>query len=377
VSDVDDLLCAALRGDSRASSAKYDEPFWSLLIRRADYHGVTALLNERLLEYPAWPTGVKDTVRQKAVLQAFWELEHRQVITAAVDALSRNGIEPLLFKGTALAYSLYANSVWRTRSDTDLIVEASDAGIAGKILQSQGFGRTHGVTGDLISYQENYRLVMQTGLNHSVDLHWRMSNSEFLSYIFSYSELRAAAHPLPRLCGGALAVAPEHALLLACMHRSVHRTIPYYVRGSAGYGGNRLIWLYDIHLLAQSFTPENWNNLFRAAAEKGLCSTTLDGLERAKECFGADFPPDVRHALSKTGEPVMRYLDSGALRRAWIDFSSIRGVADKVRFARETVFPSASYMRAKYAPTSASLPWLYARRAAVGLMKTLQKLPAP
>ena len=376
VSDVDDLLCTALRGDSRAGSAKFDEPFWTLLIRRADYHGVTALLNERLLEYSAWPAALKNTIRRKAVIQAFWELEHRQIITATVDALSRKGIEPLVFKGTALAYGLYGNPVWRARGDTDLIVEISDARNVGKMLQSQGFTRTHGVTGDLISYQENYRLVMPSGRHHSVDLHWRINNSEFLSSIFSYSELRAAANPLRQLCSGALAIAPEHALLLACLHRLRHRTSPYYVGGSAGYGGNRLIWHYDIHLLAQSFTPEHWDKLFGTAAEKGLCSTTLDGVERAQERFRTHFPDDVRHALSKKGEPVMSYFDSGALRRAWIDFTSIRGVADRVQFAREAVFPSAAYMRAKYAPTSASLPWLYARRAAVGLMKLLHKSPS-
>jgi hypothetical protein len=376
VSDLDDWLCSALRGDSRASSAKFDEPFATLLLRRADYHGVTALLNERLPEYPAWPAAVKDAVRRKAAIQAFWELEHRQILTAVVDALSRKGIEPLLFKGTALAYGVYVNPVWRTRGDTDLIVEVSDARIAGKILQSQGFVGTHSLTGDLISYQKNYRQVLPSGRHHSVDLHWRINNMEFLSSIFSYSELRAAANPLPRLCGGALAIGHEHALLLACLHRLIHKAIPYYVGGAAGYGGNRLIWLYDFHLLAQSFTPKQWDKLFRTAAEKGLCATTLDGLERAQQRFRTQYPDDVRHALSKKGEPVMSYFDAGALRRAWIDFTSIRRVADKLQFAREAVFPSAAYMRAKYAPTSASLPWLYTRRAAVGFMKLVRKTPS-
>jgi len=323
-----------------------------------------------------WPAAVRETVRRKAAIQAFWELEHRQILTAAVDAVLRKGIEPLLFKGTALAYGLYGNPVWRTRGDTDLIVELSDARIVGEILQAQGFVRTQSLTGDLISYQVNYRLVMPSGRHHSVDLHWRINNSEFLSSIFSYSELRAAANPLPKLCDGALAIGSEHALLLACLHRLVHRAIPYYVDGSAFYGANRCIWLYDIHLLAQSFTPAHWDKLFRTAAEKGLCSTTLDGVERAEECFRTHFPHDVRHALSKKGEPVMSYLDSGALRRFWLDFSAIGGVADKVQFARELFFPSAAYMRAKYAPTRASLPWLYARRAAVGFMKFLHKPPS-
>jgi len=46
---------------------------------------------------------------------------------------------------------------------------------------------------------------------------------------------------------------------------------------------NHLIWLYDIHLLAKSLSPEQWQRLPAHAHEKQHASLCLDGLER---CVG-------------------------------------------------------------------------------------------
>jgi hypothetical protein len=140
----------------------------------------------------------------------------------------------------------------------------------------------------------------------------------------------------------------------------------------AYYGGNRLIWLYDIHLLARSFTPIHWQELASAATEKGLCATTLDGIERATACFFTTCPDYVRLALSKAGEPAAIYLGASALRQLWFDFLAIDAPIDRLRFARQLVFPPAAYMREKYVEASPSwLPLLYARRAAAGFIKRL------
>ena len=80
-------------------------------------------------------------------------------------------------------------------------------------------------------------------------------------------------------------------------------------------------------------------------------------------------------ALAKTGEPAAVYLKAGRLRQSWIDFSSIPSAADRLRFARELVFPPPAYMRAKYAQSpDAWLLWLYVRRAAGGLIKRLKRV---
>ena len=373
LAELDDLMCAALRGEGAVWPAALGDGLGELVIERAEYQGVTALLYEHLPRLSTWPQPVRDTIRRRAVAETCWELFHQNALKEAVTALRTNSIEPVFFKGTALAYGIYGNPVWRPRGDTDIIVPHRERSHAAEVLISMGFQRNMGVSGEFVSYQDSYTKKIEDTGRHTIDLHCRINNSELLAGLLSYEELRAEARPLPQLCEGTLAVGPVHALLLACLHPATHRHNPYIVNGVTYYGGDRLIWHYDVHLLAQSFTRNQWQDFVDRAAAKGLCAISLEGLERATACYNTQCPDFVRQALAKTGEPVATYLKAGRLRQSWIDFSAIPSFTNRVRFVRELVFPSKAYMRAKYRQSSDTwLPWLYARRAAGGLIKRVR-----
>ena len=363
-SDVDDLLCAIVRGESPGWPAEGSDDLEALLLRHAEYHGIVALLDERLAHLSAWPTSFLDAVHRSAIAQALWEMRNKKVIGEVLTALEKRGIEPVLFKGTALAYSLYANSTWRPRADTDMIIASSDAGPTIETLTSLGFARHASIDGELVSYQDSFVKATGIGGSHVIDIHRRITNSELLSRLLTYAELRGEARALPALCCAALAAGPVHALLLACLHRATHRHNPYYTDGVAYYGGDRLIWYYDIHLLAQSFTVPDWQAFIREATEKGLCATSVEGLTGATVRFGTRCPDFASDALARTGEPVTTYLGASRLRQSWIDFWAIPSVAKRLQFAHELMFPPAIYMRTKYKASDKTwLPWLYARRA--------------
>ncbi len=375
LAQLDDLTCAVLREESPNWPSTCGDDLETIFIRRAQYQGVTALLHERLPRLSAWPYAVREAVRQHTLARAVWELRHQQVLGDVVAALRTRDIEPVLFKGTALAYGLYANPVWRERSDTDMIVAEEDWGRASDTLVSLGFRRNAGASGEFVSYEDSYTKESEGGDRHTIDLHRRINNSELLSRLFSYAELRAEARQLPALCKGARAAGPVHALLLACLHPAAHKHAPYIVDHVPYYGGDRLIWRYDIHLLAASLVPAQWQDFVDRATSKGLCATSLEALERAATCFRTRYPDIAREALAKTGEPVAVYLKAGRLRQSWIDFSSIPSAADRLRFVRELVFPPPAYMRAKYARSpNAWMLWLYVRRAAAGLIKRLKRV---
>jgi hypothetical protein len=373
IADADDVICAILRGESPSCPSEFGHDFAKMFLRRAVYHGVFALLHERSALH-AWPFSIRAPIRDHTIAQAFWELRHEKLLCEVLAALCAKGVEPVLFKGTALAYNLYANPVWRARGDTDMIVSIGDCSRTVDSLVSLGFRRGDSAGGELTSYQENYIFTLRDQTSHTIDLHRRINNSQLLSLLFTYSELRAGAVGLQRLCEGALAAGIEHALLLACMHRATHRHNPYFVDGTTHYGGDRLIWLYDIYLLARSFTVRNWREVVRLASSKGLCATTLDGLERAAARFGQCCPDDVRYQFARTGESAALYLGAGRLRQSWIDFCAIEGSKKRLRFLRELVFPPSSYMRAKYGTIHpALLPLRYGHRAVTGAMKRLQR----
>jgi hypothetical protein len=284
-------------------------------------------------------------------------------------------VQPVLFKGTALAYSLYANPVLRARGDTDLIVAPESTANVDAILKELGFVRNVGVSGEFVSYQASYAREEDGGETHTLDLHWRINNSEVLARLFAYDELRGPAQALPKLCPQALCASPVHALLLACMHRATHKQNPIYVDGVAHYGGDRLIWLYDIHLLAESFTTAQWEEFAQLAEEKGLRAVCLEGMVRARSCFHTEYPEAVMAALARAGsaEPAAIYLNGSRLRQQWMDFCAIPGVRNKLRFLRESVFPPEAYMRHKYPDARPGwLPWLYLRRAFGGVAKKLR-----
>ena len=370
---ADDLICAALRGEPVPWPWHDDPQAGTRLLARAAQHGVGALLHDRK-PAPGWPAEVLQALRQQAVQQAMWEMRHQRVIAQALAALVDAGAHPVLLKGTALAYSLYPNPVLRTRGDTDMLVAEPALPAADGALRALGFVRAVGVSGEFVSYQASYTLDTPQGGSHTIDLHWKINNSQLLSTLFSHDELLRDAQPLPALGPQALAPSPAQALLVACMHRSTHKQNPYYVDGAPQYEGDRLIWLYDLHLLASCLSADEWNQFTRLAAQKGLRAVCLDGIAATSARYHTSFPAAVLSALGSGGpvEPVAVYLDGSKLRQQWMDFLALRGWADRLRFIRELFFPSADYMRHKYSqPGHHWLPWLYLRRAAGGLLKGL------
>ncbi len=377
VSDVDELICAVLRGENAAWQSSEAPGAVAAFHQRADLHGVNAMLHDRLAGSD-WPAEVLQRLRANAIQLAMWELRHQQVLAHALQELHRIGIQPVLIKGTALAYSLYPDPALRTRGDTDLIIPMDAREQVQKALVSMGFERGVGVSGEFVSYQASYSQSVD-GSSHTLDLHWKINNSELLSRLFTYEELRRDAVPLPALCSHALGASRTHALLLACMHRSTHKQIPYYVSEMPHCTADRLIWLYDIHLLASQLTLAEWEDFNRLATGKGLRAVCLEGMQHARECFDTRYPAAMLTSLAAKGpaEPAARYLDASRLRRLWMDFVALGSIASQIGFARETLFPTADYMRAKYPHQQRlSLPWLYLRRALDAVTRRLPRRPS-
>jgi hypothetical protein len=162
-------------------------------------------------------------------------------------------------------------------------------------------------------------------------------------------------------------------MLIACMHMATHRTNPYYVRGEAHHDPDRLVWLADVHLIAGRLSGQDWEQLVTHAGAKGLRQVTLQGLRRAQALWHTSPPEFVLRALSAPGpfEPASDYLASTGLRQQWLDFCAIEGLARKLGFLGELLFPSRAYMQARFGASAAFLPWLYVKRAAGGIIKRL------
>lgn len=373
LSEADARLLRCLRDTDEADASGLSSPVDASLVEAAGRHGVTALLALRLAGRAR--DSLPPTLRESLLAQAGWEAAHRRYLGEALAALADVGVEPVIFKGTALAYSIYPNPVLRARGDTDLLVPESDRDRVARVLQACGFEPPQDHSVARVHHQSTYSRK-DAGGTHDLDVHWRINDSAVLADLFTYEELRGAATSIPSLSPHALAAAPDHALLLACMHRGVHRNSPYYSNGEPMYGGNRLVWLYDMHLLCGSFEPAHWHRWIEGARAKGLLGACAESIDLARDCFGTRVPEDVGRALAQptTGEPASGYLSAGPARQVWLDWRAVRGVRMKGRYLRELFVPSAEYMRAQHTDEAPRwLAWQYVRRAARGAWRRLRR----
>lgn len=359
---ADALICAVLGGTPPPWPAGADSAYADTILDRINYHGVYAMMHEGLGRDSDWPAPLRSKLREQSIANAMYELRHGELVARLIGALEADAIPHVLIKGTALAYAVYPNPVLRPRADTDLLVRERDKARAGDCLRRIGFtcrdinlGKRF--IGQLVFHSE-------AGARHDIDLHWRLSNSQFLARALSFDELFARAVSAPRLHDKAKVLGPADALLIASMHRADN-----------GSTSDRLVWLIDVALMGRKFGASDWNQLVSLAISKGFCSVCHETLVLAQARLGAPCPDAVLEQLRchASTEAMPRYLSATPLERRWMDFSALEGGAPKLAYVRELLFPPKAYMLGKYSRTpNATLSSLHLRRLAGGLAKGLR-----
>jgi hypothetical protein len=362
---ADNTLASLLRGETVPVEAHGIDT----LIARARLHGVLPILNAGATA--RWPAQLLEECRSAALTSAAWELRHQVKIAETLECLHTAGLGALVLKGTALAYSLYADPSQRARGDTDLLFADGAREDVHRSLIDMGWNAELAAP----SNQTTYTCTTKDGSRHVIDAHWRLNNSHLLSQTLTWEELWPASVPLPQLSPHARGLGTVHATLFASLHRCTHSANPYYVDDEAHHEPNRLIWLYDIALLARELTAREWDELVTIATKREMRRVCLDTFLAARSRTGALVPDKVIAALSAPApaERVWHYLTAGRLRRHWMDTRAIPSMLGRAQYAQSLVFPGADYMQRKYAAGSPQwLPYLYARRAVGGLVKALK-----
>lgn len=319
--------------------------------------------------------GVPEDVRADALRctheeAARAELSHLDLcrVLAAFDGQS---IPALVLKGTALGYTHYGGLANRPRLDVDLLIRGGDIGRAHEIFRSLEAEYVPHVTGRFVMSQFHYVTTDRAGCSHAYDVHWRIVNGHRFAGALSFDEMFAdAAAPDALAAVRGRVPSPVHALLLACVHRAAHHA----ARGP-------LIWLYDLHLLAERFDAKERQAFLEIAVGRGLAGIAAHSLAEAGTTFGGGAAAALAVDLQERGGDragVHRFLTSRRSRaRALLDdLAVLAGWRSRIALVQEVLFPPAAYMRHAYAPDSAApLGLLYLRRAvrgAAGFMRARQ-----
>lgn len=226
----------------------------------ASAHGVQPLLAHHLHQSASgvrWPDEVREPLREAARVEAIANVVRRRELQRVLAALDAVGVRGLLMKGAALAYLRYPHPALRPRCDTDLLIRHADRAAVPRVMQELGYRPWAQTSGELVMPQCTVVKEDRSGVWHAYDMHVKIANPTVFAELLSFDEAAAHSVAVPILGEPARALHPVDALLLACIHRVAHH-----------HDSERLLWLYDIHLLASAMDRPAFERFAALAAEK-------------------------------------------------------------------------------------------------------------
>ena len=367
---VELLLASSVSGTAVPWPRTADPRFVDAVVEAAHDHGVAALV-ARALAHPAepdWLDRLRDRLRAHVTAEAATEVLRRAEVERVVSALDRGGVPALLMKGASLAYSHYPHPWMRPRVDTDLLIEPGCRPASGEVMRAEGYAPGTGFSGELVTHQHMWERVDRQGLRHIFDIHTRVANPHVFARVLQFRELAARAAPVPALGPAARGLGAPDALLLAAVHRAAHH-----------YGSNRLIWLYDIHLLVGGMDDGELRQLVALATSKGIRAVTADAITAAFKRFGVSVPlalTELVESPSGRAEATALFLEPGRAKVDILheDLRALPGWRSKARLVLEHLFPPAAYMRQAYAVSHPIiLPLAYTHRILTGVAKWFRR----
>jgi Uncharacterised nucleotidyltransferase len=345
---------------------------WRALVALAEEHGVLPLLAEAGAA-GGWDRQLVRSLRAAVAGQVALSIVRERELRRVLGSLSEAGIEALLFKGSHLAFSLYPAPDRRPHVDTDLLVREGDRERVMRRLDSLGYEPGHQTTGEVAFGQRHYARIDESGARHTIDVHWRIANPLAFADRLTFADLVEEAVSVPRLGPRARGPSPKHALLIACLHRTAHHG-----------GSRRLLWLYDIHLLAQTLAESDWSAVADMAIERDLGAVLVAGLDDTRAALSTDIPERVltrlREHAGRADADVATFLAGpvSLLHVVVSDWRRLTGWRNRARFLREHLFPPVDYMKRKYDVSSnVFLPWLYAVRIVSGAGRAVRSPSTP
>ncbi len=323
--------------------------------------GMVPLLFRRISkkEGSGWPAELLTRLKETSLRQAVVELRLESDLRTLLQAFAEAGIQPLLLKGTALAYSLYPEPWLRPRCDTDLLIAEAEREKAEALLLRLGYQpMLVGTEAEYLGSQKSYSKI-GPGIRFSYDLHWRISNANRqFSRSFADEHLFASAVDIPALGGHARTLSKIDTLLYACFHRAGHFS----------HSGDRLIWLHDIHLLCLSLIDEEAETFCAKARRLEIITLCADAIAVAQSWFNTALSQPLTDLMQTKmeGETFSSLLRPGGRQvgiknHALLELQGLPNWRERIRFLFQNAFPPPEFMRWRYSKTS-PLPLLYLKR---------------
>lgn len=333
-----DALRAALDAVARDGDGAGDR-VWEL----GSMHGVLPLLARRVATLPsgdrsAMPDGLADRLSRRRRDVSLRNLHQLTLLAELDDHLEAEGVSVLVFKGPALACTVYPELGLREFADLDVLVEERNRERALRVLRSRGFESPNGTDGGVPVDTYAVPLVRERD-GCELDLHWRLA-PEHRAIAPDHAGIRRRAGQLEVQGRDIRVPRPEDHLLLLAVHGAKHGPRPW----------PKLKWIADVAWLLRSEADADWSSGLARARDAGCGRALLLAVALAHDLLGAEAPAVLASALHSDPEAgrLARevagrlFLPSDAseplLRRAGFDWRVLERPADRWRYAGRRLF---------------------------------------
>lgn len=354
------LASLLLDPNGLASNVELPIPDWKEeeWLTQLDHHGLSCLVKCT----PPLPQKTHNALKAKQHLAVANEALKQPEVDQLLRALRDKGVDALIIKGYALAYSLYEQPWRRPRTDLDLLVKEDQVKLAQTLLVNLGYSQQLAVSGDFVTYQSTHGKQLSDNAYLNIDLHWRISNRQILAKTLSFSEIERDAKNVSALSTAAFIPSNAHSLLIACIHRAGHHN-----------KDERLAWLYDIHLLCNTLSSESCSQLSELAKQKQISAIVDDALQTTSALYGTNIKSFniSQHSAARSKEPSAIFLDRDITewRYFFADLKALPTISNRLKLIRETVLPNSAYVKQRMNTRYALIG--YFKRAIKGLQRVI------
>jgi hypothetical protein len=282
-------LASLLHGDPPSGSFSWEQVM--PLVRR---HSLSPFLYWCLQN--RWPSSVSVPPAVSNHLRDEYYLAHSQCmlrdreLPQVVTALDNAGISGLLFKGAALAHSVYPDPALRTMGDMDVLIRETQVESARQALEELGYECRPEIPQRFNPFNTQFtgELGFRRALGRTsvlVDVHWALFTIELIrqTMAIDLEALWTSALPIEIEGVTAFRLALEDQLMHVCLHLSMH-------------GFTHLVGYVDILQIVDTGQID-WDVFIRCVRQRRLCVACYFPLWWARRAWNANVPVWVLEAL--------------------------------------------------------------------------------
>jgi hypothetical protein len=343
------LLCCATNygGPEKANRIKelvQNEIDWSYILLMAWKHGLVPLLYQNLKDAQSdgIPEDIVDTLRDQFRAITIRNLTLTAQVLRLVDLFQGNDIPAIPYKGPTLGLMAYGDVCLRQFVDLDFLIHRQCVTRVKELLRSEGYEPEYHLSpaGELIYLNNECEYnFFSTDKKILVELHWDVVQKYF-SCNLEVEEFWNHLKPVSLLGREVMTFAPEHLLLIVCVH------------SGGKHQWEMLGWISDVAQLVKTNETMNMEWVMETAFHSGIERMVLLGLYLAWSLLSADLPSFIIErikndkALKSLAERVHTNIfneaegSPGECERFAFYLKQRERVRDKVRYCVRRLFTS-------------------------------------